>query len=59
MKASKNHPKKPYEVGPFGILRLKNRGAVVTDKIIQELSNEADDSEYKKVVRDYQIRRVK
>jgi hypothetical protein len=59
MKTSKDHPDKRYEVGPFGILRLKIRGAVVTHKIIQDLANEADDIEYKKVGRHCQGRRSK
>jgi hypothetical protein len=35
-----------YETGPFGILRLKKRGSVVTEKIIRDLSNEADEQDF-------------
>lgn len=59
MKTSKDHPERRFEVGPFGILRLKKRGAVVTNKIIQNLAIEADEIEYQKVGRHCQGRRGK
>lgn len=49
MKTSKDHPERRYEVGLFGILRLKKRGAVVSNEIIQNLASEADQIEYQKV----------
>lgn len=45
-----NHNER-YETGPFGILRLKKRGAAVTEQIIQDLSNEADDQDCEKVIK--------
>jgi hypothetical protein len=40
-----------YETGPFGILRLKKRGAAVTEKSIRDLSTEADEQDFQKVMK--------
>lgn len=35
-----------YEVGPFGILRLKKRGATMDDDTVRRLLDEADEEEF-------------
>jgi hypothetical protein len=39
------------EVGPFGILRLKNTGKKVSAKTIQKLSDEADSDEFDEAIK--------
>jgi hypothetical protein len=40
-----------YEIGPFGILRLKKEGRrPVTEQEIQDLANEADEDELSKAI---------
>ena len=40
-----------YETGAFGILRLKKRGSVVTEEIIRDLSNEADEQDFQNAMK--------
>ena len=35
-----------YEVGPFGILRLKKRGDTVNEDTVRKLIDEADEEEF-------------
>lgn len=35
-----------YEIGPFGILRLKKRGVTVDDDTVRKLLDEADEEEF-------------
>jgi hypothetical protein len=36
------------EVGPFGILRLKKTGSIVTPEMIEKLTAEADEEEFQR-----------
>lgn len=40
-----------YEVGPFGILRLKRRGAPITAQIVQQLQADADEEELQRALK--------
>lgn len=35
-----------YETGPFGILRLKKRGVIVTDEMIRKIQDDLDEEEF-------------
>ncbi|MCX6868905.1 MAG: hypothetical protein NTV46_22420 [Verrucomicrobia bacterium] len=39
-------PGSPYEIGPFGILRLKNRSTRITPEALCSLQNEIDQEEF-------------
>jgi hypothetical protein len=36
----------PYEIGPFGILRLKKRGTPISPESIRSLGNDIDEEEF-------------
>ena len=39
-------PDSPYDIGPFGILRLKNRNTRITPESIRSLGEEIDKEEF-------------
>ncbi len=39
-----------YEIGPFGILRLRKRGVTVDENTVRELSEEADEEEFERAM---------
>ena len=40
-----------FEVGPFGILRLKPRGEPVTDAMVRKMQDDADDEDFQRAVK--------
>lgn len=40
-----------YEIGPFGILRLRKRQAAVSAELVRELEKEADEQEFGQAIK--------
>jgi hypothetical protein len=39
-------PDSPYDIGPFGILRLRNRSTSITQESIRSLGDKSDEEEF-------------